>query len=164
MKKQEDSQKIDFGTKSSLRRKLSWLVLLLIPLSLLIPLGGELLRNELIGAEYVCCMPENYEEKWRQAEQAREKRGLSNTIIIGSDLLGIAALVSGCVIFVNNIVMTAEWSLRKKITVTLIVGAVGGLFLFVVGYFTLEYVLDTSGYYTYEQPYYGGLYTWLFGL
>lgn len=164
MDKQEVAQKIDFNTKGSLRRKLSWLALLLIPLSLFIPLGGELLRNDLIGTEYVCCMPENYEEKWRKAEQAREQRLSSNVIIIGSDLLGLAALASGCVIFVKNIVMTAEWSLRKKLTVTLITGVVTGLFLFIVGGFMLQYLFDIDGYYKFDQPYYGGFYTGLFGL
>lgn len=164
MDKQEAVKKIDFNAQGSLRRKLSWLALLLIPLSLLIPLGGEVLRNEAIGTEYVCCMPENYEEKMRRAEQAREQRWLSNVIIVGSDLLGIAVLMSGCVVFVKNIVMLAEWSLRKKLIVTLITGMVSGLFLFLIGGFMLQYLLDIDGYYKFDQPYYGGFYTGLFGL
>lgn len=39
-----------------------WLALLLIPCSLLVPSPVEIVRNEVVGAEYVCYMPDNYEK------------------------------------------------------------------------------------------------------
>lgn len=39
-----------------------WLALLLIPCSLLVSSLVEIVRNEVVGAEYVCYMPDNYEK------------------------------------------------------------------------------------------------------
>lgn len=44
------------------RRIVGWLALLLIPCSLLVPSLGEIVRNEVVGAEYVCYMSDNYEK------------------------------------------------------------------------------------------------------
>lgn len=44
------------------RRIVGWLALLLIPCSLLVPSLVEIVRNEVVGAEYVCYMPDNYEK------------------------------------------------------------------------------------------------------
>ena len=76
--------------KAQPSHKAYWALLLLLPLGLMLPLIGELLQILLIGEERVCCMPNNLSQLLAHAETAKSLRWLSNLIIGGSMLGGIA--------------------------------------------------------------------------
>lgn len=75
----------------------AWLVLLLIPLALRLPLIGERIQVSLIGYEGFCCMPEDLEESIAKAEDAKARRTDSN-LIIGISI-GLAIFLTLIIIF-----------------------------------------------------------------
>jgi len=75
------------------KTKPCWRILLLFPLALFLPLLVELVQRLVIGEEQVCCMPDNRDFLMARAALARHLRWLSNLLIGGSMVGGIALAI-----------------------------------------------------------------------
>lgn len=75
-----------------------WSIILLLPITYLLPIWGESLQVELIGYEGFCCMPDNWQELMQKSERAKSMR-LESNLIIGTGILLAVILLNG-IIFV----------------------------------------------------------------
>lgn len=131
----------------------TWLIFLLLPLVMYMPTLGADLQLRIVGAEQVCCMPDDYDELYKMALVARSKRSLSNAIINGSLSAGIVILAVFAVLFYVMI-----W--RKLGKVGKIIGGVvvGALVMILLVW--LLHLLEWYGANTEEYYYYGGSMMW----
>lgn len=142
-------------------RRAKWLLLLLLPLALFLPLVGELIQVLLIGEEHVCCMPDNLDQLLKRAETAQSLRWLSNLIIGGSIVLGIALAFFAFVMIYRKIISNLNQRYRSIATVVLAV--VCTYIVIILSLMLIYFVSHNDYYFKYRaQPGYGGLYdgTW----
>lgn len=133
--------------------KTYWAALLLLPLGLMLPLIGELLQTLLIGEEYVCCMPDNLDQLLARAETAKNLRWLSNLIIGGSMVIGIALVIFAFAMFYRKIVPSLSRVHRR---LTLIIMGVVCIYIISVLITMLLFFIFCNDYYFGYRPWPGG--------
>lgn len=134
----------------------AFLFLLLLPIGLFLPLIAELIQTLLIGDEYVCCMPDNLQQLLARAEVARELRWLSNIIIGGGMVAGIAIVVFAFIMLRRYALQSLSESSRRIISLILLVVCV--YIVLVLASMFVFFVLHNDYYFKYRPWPGGGLY------
>ncbi len=133
--------------------KTYWAALLLLPLGLVLPLIGELLQILLIGEERVCCMPDNLDQLLTRAETAKSLRWLSNLIIGGSMIVGIALVIFAFTVVYRKIIPGLSRNHRR---LTLFMISIACIYIIFVLITMLLFFAFRNDYYFEYRPWPGG--------
>lgn len=98
----------------------AWLIFLLLPLVMYMPILGADLQYVIVGREFYCCSPTD--EMKESAAIAQSKRPLSNAIMYGSLFAGVLVLAIFLLLFYR--LVWRRLNNRAKIVSGVIVGAV----------------------------------------
>lgn len=97
------------AAKTSKKSLFVWLLLLLLPVALFLPVVGGELQRSYIGNEYPCCALSSESEYVAKAEHAKSLHWLSNLIVGGGILLAL-------VLTVATVVIICRYGIPKKCT------------------------------------------------
>lgn len=121
----------------------NWLIFLLLPVAMSMPMNGAFLQLKLVGRETMCCY---HEELAQSTLDAQQKRPLSNLIMGGSLMLGIVFVALFCLLFWRCI----WWKLGK--TGRIISGVVVGLLVVAI----LVFLVRLLVWYCFNADFYHG--------